>query len=248
MLNTTIPSMAPILQGHVASLLVFPVVFDDADIIPGVRKCTLEATAERPLLLEFSAEVITAFDGASTNILTVGSTVKADEFLASGDITEGTAGFYPASNANKRFHIVADTDIYVKYLGGVGVGTFTITGTPVAAETLTVNGTVFTFSAAPTLVSEILISAVNATQAALIAAAILANPATAAVVYASSAAGVVTLNALITGAGGNYTLSDAATGVASSSLAGGTTAATAGEANIMVQVTPLFPATATVLP
>lgn len=110
-----IPSVKPILYGSVAGLLFFTVNFNDTGIASGVKKFTLQASVDKPLLLEFSAEVITAFNAVTTNVLTVGSDTTANQFLAAADITEGTPGFYPASNANKLYRITANTDIYVKY-------------------------------------------------------------------------------------------------------------------------------------
>lgn len=114
MQHLSVPS-SPILNGSVAALLNFDVDFNDTDIASGVKKATIRASATAPVLLEFSAEVITAFNAASTNVLTVGSDTTANQFLGSGDITEGTPGFYPASNAKKSYRITADTDIYIKY-------------------------------------------------------------------------------------------------------------------------------------
>lgn len=114
MQHISVPS-SPILNGSIAALLTFGALFSTTGISSGVKLATIRADATHPVLLEFFAEVTTAFDAGTTNVLTVGSDTTANQFLGASDITEGTAAFYPASNANKKYRIVADTDIYVKY-------------------------------------------------------------------------------------------------------------------------------------
>jgi len=100
-------------------------------------------------------------------------------------------------------------------------GTITVSGTPLAGETLTVRGVVYTFRAAasPSL-HEITISAVNATQAANIASVINRVEAelgltVGQLVHAFAVAAVVTVNATYDETAGNaYTLAETATGVA----------------------------------
>jgi hypothetical protein len=97
-------------------------------------------------------------------------------------------------------------------------GTITVTGTPLAGETLTVGSLVWVFAAAAASDGEIQINADNTIQAAAIAAAIngtdgyniASDEAT-----ATSALGVVTVTAIVGGTQGNVLpLSDTATGVA----------------------------------
>lgn len=115
MQHISIPS-SPILQGSVAALLTFSAVFGNTTLTAGSKVATIRADAKNPVLLEFFAEVTTLFNGGTTNVLTVGSNAAdANQFLAAGDITEGTVGFYPAANATVKKRIVADTDIYIKY-------------------------------------------------------------------------------------------------------------------------------------
>ncbi len=115
MQHISIPSQ-PILNGSVAALLTFNVAFNTSGIAAGVKVATIRADAKNPVLLEFFSEVITAFNALTTNEVTVGSNAAAaNQFLAAGDITEGTPGFYPAADANKKVRIVVDTPIYLKY-------------------------------------------------------------------------------------------------------------------------------------
>lgn len=119
MQHNSIPSN-PILNGVLSALLRFPMVYNTTGIDTGKKVCRIRATVERPVLLEFWARVSTAFNAATTNLLTVGSDfVSANQFLAAGDITEGTVGFYPASNAIKKYWLETDTDVIIRSNGGV---------------------------------------------------------------------------------------------------------------------------------
>lgn len=115
MQHISVPSR-PILNGSVAALLTFSALFNTAGIAAGVQVALIRADAKNPVLLEFWAEVVTAFNAVTTNVLTVGSdAASGNQFLAAGDITEGTPGFYPAANAIVKKRIVADTAIFLKY-------------------------------------------------------------------------------------------------------------------------------------
>lgn len=120
----------------------------------------------------------------------------------------------------------------------VAAGSISITGDPVAGETVTVNDVVYTWRAAPTLKNEAKITAGNVTaMATSLAAAINAyegryesqlngdswhTPE----VTATSAVGVVTVRAVVDGAAGNaITFTEASTNVAvtgAGTLTGGT--------------------------
>jgi hypothetical protein len=104
------------LYGNVASLLTFLVNFGDTGIASGVRKFRVAGTVARPVLIEAWAQVETAFNAATTNVLTLGTdAASANQLLAAGDITEGTAGFYPAAGAVVRSVVTTTVDIYAKY-------------------------------------------------------------------------------------------------------------------------------------
>ncbi|CAB4157966.1 hypothetical protein UFOVP679_62 [uncultured Caudovirales phage] len=102
-------------------------------------------------------------------------------------------------------------------------GTITVSGTPVANETFVVGTQTFTFKASRAVAGEVTISAVNATQATNIVAAITADiPSTA---TAAAVSAVVTVTATTAGVAGNLiVLTEAATGIAvsgSGKLSGG---------------------------
>lgn len=104
-----------ILYGSVAALVTFAALYNTSGIGSAVLLCTIQASAAKPVLLEASAEVITAFNAGTTNVLTLGTNTTATQILGAADITEGTPGFYPAGAGVGKVRLVANTDIYVKY-------------------------------------------------------------------------------------------------------------------------------------
>jgi hypothetical protein len=120
-----------------------------------------------------------------------------------------------------------ETGIGTGQVTGVkATGTITFTGAPVAGETVTVNGTVYTFAASAATATEITIGATVTDTAANAASKIDANESN---IDAVSALGVVTLSAKNTGTYGNaYTLAEAATNTAVSgaTFSGGVNAVT----------------------
>ena len=65
--------------------------FDDADIDEGVELCELPAGI---IVTKAVAKVNTAFNAATTNVLTVGANDDVNDLLGADDVTEGTAGAY----------------------------------------------------------------------------------------------------------------------------------------------------------
>lgn len=55
----------------------------------------LETLAAGDVVVQAWAQVTTAFNAASTNVITLGNGTTADKFLAAADVTEGTPGVYP---------------------------------------------------------------------------------------------------------------------------------------------------------
>lgn len=86
----------------------------------GVETVTLEALAAGDVVVQAWAQVTTAFNAGTTNVLTLGNGVTADKFLAAADVTEGTPGVYPTGGKGP---FTAET------VAGSLVATYTQTGT-----------------------------------------------------------------------------------------------------------------------
>jgi hypothetical protein len=56
---------------------------------------TLDTLAVGDVVVQCWAQVTTAFNAATTNVLIAGNGVTTDKFLAAADVTEGTPGVYP---------------------------------------------------------------------------------------------------------------------------------------------------------
>lgn len=56
---------------------------------------TLDSLAIGDVVVQCWAQVLTAFNAGTTNVLVVGNSATADKFLAAADVTEGTPGVYP---------------------------------------------------------------------------------------------------------------------------------------------------------
>jgi len=105
--------------------------------------------------------------------------------------------------------------------GVAATGTITFTGAPVANETITVRGVVYTFKATAATATEITIGGTVTDTAANTVSKLVANDP---LVHAANVEGVVTISASDTGTYGNaYTLAEAATNTAVSgaTLTGG---------------------------
>jgi hypothetical protein len=115
MLHSTAP-LEEIVNANVPLQLNFDVAFDDPQIAAGILKYTVQASAQRPVLLKAECEVITAFNAVTTNVLTLGTDqAAADQLLAAANIAEGTPGFYPAGVQTGKVRLTANTQIWVKY-------------------------------------------------------------------------------------------------------------------------------------
>lgn len=133
--------------GGVAVLHSYPINFDTAGIGTGVLIDTFYATTTNPIQIEVSCQIVTAFNAGTSNVLTVGTTAAlANQWLGSSDITEGTPGYYPASNAVAKFRLTDITQVYAKYNGNFATGTLTSNNTNVSNDvTVTIGSTVYTF-------------------------------------------------------------------------------------------------------
>lgn len=62
--------------------------FTDATVV-------LESLAADDVVVQAWAEVLTVFNAATTNVITLGNGVTADKFLAAADVNEAAAGVSP---------------------------------------------------------------------------------------------------------------------------------------------------------
>lgn len=104
-------------QGSAVVTHSYVVNYSDAGLSSGVLIDTLKASADRPVQVKVMAQIVTAFNAATTNVLTVGTSTTATEWLPAASITEGTTGYYP-SNTTKTYTT----------LGNNGAGAITVTG------------------------------------------------------------------------------------------------------------------------
>jgi hypothetical protein len=65
----------------------------------GSSTVDLDTLAAGDVVINCWAEVVTAFNAGTTNVLTVGDGTTANKYLAAADVTEGTPGVYPAGGA-----------------------------------------------------------------------------------------------------------------------------------------------------
>lgn len=61
----------------------------------GDSSVTLDSLAAGDVVVQCWAQVLTAFNAATTNVLIAGNGVTTDKFLAAADVTEATPGVYP---------------------------------------------------------------------------------------------------------------------------------------------------------
>lgn len=88
--------------------------FNDPRISSGVWFATIPKNA---FITAIDAYVVTAFNAASTNVLTVGATATANEVVASG-ITAGTPGVYHLTTAAGLATAVTSNTTYQTALNG----------------------------------------------------------------------------------------------------------------------------------
>ncbi len=101
--------------------------YNDSGISGGVYMGTLPAGA---VVIDAVTRVITAFNAATTNVLTAGTNSSSyDNIVGAADVTEGTPGGYRAAILTVAgTTYAADTDVYAKY---TQTGTAATTGAAV---------------------------------------------------------------------------------------------------------------------
>jgi hypothetical protein len=67
-----------------------------ASVVFGSSTVDLDTLAVGDVVVRCWAEVTTAFNAGTTNVLTLGNGVVANKFLAAADVTEGATGVTPA--------------------------------------------------------------------------------------------------------------------------------------------------------
>lgn len=90
------------------------------NVVFGSSTVALETLAVGDVVVRCWAEVTTAFNAGTTNVLTLGNGVTANKFLAAADVTEGSTGVSPAGGVGP---FTAET------VAGTLTATFTQTGT-----------------------------------------------------------------------------------------------------------------------
>lgn len=85
------------------------VSFDTKNISSGVVLCEVP---KGMIVTRAIAKVTTAFNAATTNVLTIGKKANKNEILDTADITEGTVGTY---QKNVFVEMNSETEIYAKF-------------------------------------------------------------------------------------------------------------------------------------
>jgi hypothetical protein len=107
--------------------LAFTLAFGNAAAPTGILIGTLPSNA---VIQSWRAIVTTAFNAATTNPITIGTTATGSEVAAAASITSGTAGVYTGSPAAAAgwAPMATDKPIYVAY---IPTGTAATTGSAV---------------------------------------------------------------------------------------------------------------------
>lgn len=70
-----------------------------AAVVFGNSTVDLDTLAVGDVVVRCWAQVVTAFNAGSTNVLVLGDGTTANKYLAASDVTEGTPGVYPTGGA-----------------------------------------------------------------------------------------------------------------------------------------------------
>lgn len=116
-------------QGSVDVTHSYPVAYNTTGVSSAILVDTIKASTTNPVTVRVGALVTTAFNAVTTNVLTVGTSTTATEWLGATSIAEGATGFYPA-NTLKSYTT----------LGSNGAGAITVTGAQVGDVVTGVDG------------------------------------------------------------------------------------------------------------
>src|SRR5688572_27294465 len=89
----------------------YPFSFNTPGITVGIDVDQVVADANNPVQVEFSVQVITAFNDSVGNIIEINS----GTYLTVGDAS--VVGYYPASNAVEKFRLTGTAPITVLFAG-----------------------------------------------------------------------------------------------------------------------------------
>ena len=116
-------------QGSVDVTHTYPIAFNTTEIASAILVDRIQASSWQPVQIELTVNVTEAFNAGSSNVISVGTSTTATEWInGATEISEGTPGYYPASNAVKKFRLTSDTPVYIKF---VQTGTPATTGNAV---------------------------------------------------------------------------------------------------------------------
>lgn len=80
----------------------------------GIRVDIIAASTDNPVELEFSVQVVAAFNGTGdAPIIQIGTASATDDFLDLSNDESLTIGYYPAANAVAKFRVTSQTAIWI---------------------------------------------------------------------------------------------------------------------------------------
>lgn len=117
-------------QGSIRITHTYPVSFNTTGIGSAILVDTLHVITGGPaVLVDIQVMVNTPFNAVTTNVLTVGTSTTANEWITASAVNEALAGNYPSSN-----------ETTLAFSGHNGAGACTATGVVVGDRILSVTG------------------------------------------------------------------------------------------------------------
>ncbi len=141
-------------QGSVDITHTFPVEYNTTGISSGVKVGTIIASTDKPVEVEVFYQVVTAFNAATTNVLTAGTSTTATEWIGATGVNERVTGFYPVASAGK----------FLTFTGSNGAGAITLTGAAVGDNVVSLNGVTATAAGSAAASFESAITVANQIQ------------------------------------------------------------------------------------